>query len=151
MLLSQKALLFLLRVSLGWLMFYAGIAKVFDSDWNARGYLMSAQTFPGFYTWLAGPQILPVINFINAWGPILLGVSLLVGLLVQVSAPFGVLMMLLYYFPILDFPKVGGHSFLVDEHIIYAIALTVLAVFRSGEFWGLDGLIYKRSKAGLSN
>lgn len=44
-----KTSLFPLRISLGWLMFYAGITKVLDPSWSSWGYLMSAKTFTGFY------------------------------------------------------------------------------------------------------
>lgn len=119
-------------------MFYAGITKVLDPSWSAAFYLKGAKTFPAFYTMLLSPSLLPIINFINAWGLTLLGLSLLSGLLIRVSAPLGALLMMLYYFPILDFPKVGEHSYLVDEHVIYALVLLLLAAFNAGTQWGLD-------------
>ena len=64
----QKIILFLLRVGTGWLMFYAGITKILNPAWSAAGYLKGAKTFVGFYNWLAQPDILPVVNFINEWG-----------------------------------------------------------------------------------
>ena len=36
---SQKFFLFLLRVTAGWMFFYAGITKVLDPKWSAEGYL----------------------------------------------------------------------------------------------------------------
>ena len=133
----QKISLFLLRVSLGWLMFYAGITKVLDPEWSAEGYLKGAKTFTGFYQWLLSPDILPAINFINEWGLTLLGISLILGVFVRVSAPLGAALMLLYYFPILQFPYPNTHDFIVDEHIVYALALLALAGLRAGDFWGL--------------
>jgi|SRR3989344_3507249 len=132
----QKISLFLLRVSLGWLMFYAGITKVLDPEWSAAGYLKTAKTFPAFYLWFTQPNILPVINFINEWGLTLLGVSLILGVFIRFSFVFGAILMLLYYFPVLEFPYVE-HAFIVDEHIIYALALLVLASLRAGDVWGL--------------
>ena len=76
----QKISLFLLRVSLGWMFFYAGITKVINPAWSAEGYLNGAKTFAGFYHWLASPGILPVTNFVNEWGLTLLGVSLVLGI-----------------------------------------------------------------------
>jgi thiosulfate dehydrogenase [quinone] large subunit len=135
---STSFLFFLLRLSFGWLFFYAGITKVLNPAWSAAGYLQGATTFPEFYAWLLRPEILPYINFLNKWGLTLLGVSLIVGLFVRWTALGGAALMLLYYFPILDFPRVGDHSYLVDEHIIYALALLLLAAVRAGRFWGID-------------
>lgn len=129
---------FLLRVTLGWLMFYAGITKLLDPSWSARGYLLGAKTFTGFYHWLTAPGVLPLVDFLNEWGLTLLGVSLILGIAVRLSGVLGAILMLLYYFPVLTFPTIGEHSYLVDEHIIYATALLVLASIRAGRAWGLE-------------
>ena len=134
----QKTSLFLLRLAMGWFMFYAGITKVLNPAWSAVGYLKGAKTFPAFYQWLLSPGILPVVNFINEWGLTLLGVSLILGIFVRLSSSLGAVLMLLYYFPILQFPYPNSFSYIVDEHIIYALALILLASFRAGRVWGLE-------------
>jgi thiosulfate dehydrogenase [quinone] large subunit len=134
----QKITLFTLRVSMGWLMFYAGITKVLDPKWSAEGYLRSAKTFAGFYQWLASPGILPVINFINEWALTLLGISLILGVFVRLSSILGAILMLLYYFPVLTFPYIKPFSFIVDDHIIYALVLLYFAAIRAGRIWGLE-------------
>ncbi len=133
----SKISLFLLRVSMGWLMFYAGITKVLNPEWSSAGYLKTAATFSGLYQWFLQPEILPVIDFINEWGLTSLGISLMLGLFVRLAAPLGALLMIFYYLPILKFPYVASHSFLVDEHIIYALVLIFLAAIKSGNIWGL--------------
>lgn len=134
----QKIFSVLLRISLGWLMFYAGITKMFNPAWSAEGYLKGAKTFTGFYQWLASPAVLPVTNFINEWGLTLLGISLILGVGVRLSSVLGAILMLLYYFPILSFPYPNPHSFLIDEHIIYTVALLLCAALRAGRVWGLE-------------
>ena len=134
----QKVSLFLLRVSLGWLYFYAGITKVINPEWSAAGYLKGAKTFAGFYQWLTSPGILPLVNFVNEWGLLLLGVSLILGIAVRLSAILGVALMLLYYIPILDFPYPNPNSFLVDQHIIFIFVLLFFASVRAGHIWGLE-------------
>lgn len=135
---SQKFPLFLLRIATGWLMFYAGITKIINPAWSAEGYLKGAKTFPTFFQWFLDPAILPFINFVNEWGLTLLGVSLLLGIMVRFSSLLGAILMILYYFPILEFPYVGMHSYIVDEHIIYVCVLLVLAGFRAGRIFGLE-------------
>ncbi|OHB03581.1 MAG: hypothetical protein A3B03_02555 [Candidatus Zambryskibacteria bacterium RIFCSPLOWO2_01_FULL_42_41] len=134
----QKLSLFLLRVAMGWLMFYAGITKVLNPNWSAAGYMKGAKTFVWFYQWLLQSNILPAINFMNEWGLTLLGVSLILGIFVRLSSILGAILMLLYYFVVLDFPYPNPHSYIVDEHIIYALVLLYLAAARAGKVWGLD-------------
>lgn len=135
---NQKISLFLLRISLGWLFFYSGITKVLNPEWTAAGYLKGAKTFAWFYEWLSSSSILPIVDFLNEWGLTLLGVSLILGIAVRLSSLLGALVMLLYYFVILDFPHPNPNAFLVDQHIIFALALLLLAAFRAGRIWGLE-------------
>lgn len=134
----QKISLFILRVSTGWLMFYAGITKVLNPEWSAAGYLKGAKTFVGFYQWLTSSGLLPIVNFLNEWGLTLLGVSLILGIGVRLSSILGAVLMLLYYFPVLDFPYPNPHSYIIDEHIIYAMILLLFASLRAGRVWGLE-------------
>lgn len=135
---SQKLFLFLSRVALGWLFFYAGITKVLDPAWSAAGYLKGAKTFAGFYQWLASPGMLPITNFVNEWGLTLLGVSLIFGIAVRLASVLGAALMALYYFPVLVWPSVGEHSYVVDEHVVYALILLFFAAVRAGRVWGLE-------------
>jgi len=134
----NKISIFVLRVSTGWLMFYAGIVKILNPEWSALGYMKGAKTFAGFYSLMSQPNILPIVNFINEWGLTLLGVSLILGVFVRLSSVLGALLMLLYYFPVLSFPMAGPYSFLVDEHIIYAFVLLFFASVKAGRVWGLE-------------
>ena len=135
---AQKIAIFALRMSLGWTFFYAGITKVINPAWSAAGYLTNAKTFHDFYAMLTQPGILPIINFLNAWGLTLVGVALLLGIAVRFSSVIGATLMLLYYLPILKFPYPNANSFLVDEHVIYAVGFFLLASFRAGRIWGLE-------------
>ena len=86
---SQKFFLFLLRVTTGWMFFYAGITKVLNPQWSAEGYLKGAKSFVWLYQWLLQPEILPIINSINKWGLTLLGASLIIGLFVRFQFHLG--------------------------------------------------------------
>jgi thiosulfate dehydrogenase (quinone) large subunit len=134
---SQKTALFLLRVVLGWMFLWSGINQVLDQKFSAAGYVGGAKAFKGFYHWLASPGVLPVVNFINEWGMTLLGVSLVLGISVRLSARLGALMMVLYWLPLGPLHP-NSHSLIVDEHIIYAAALLYLAAVRAGRVWGLE-------------
>lgn len=133
--------MFLLRIFLGWMFLYAGLTKIFDPQWSAAGYLQGAKTFHDFYAFLALPILLPMTNFVNEWGLTLLGISLILGVGMRIATPLGSVLMLLYYLVVLQFPKVGTTSFLVDQHIIYATALLVVAVSASARTWSVATLL----------
>ncbi len=133
-----QKIIFALRVSLGWLFMYAGLSHLLTTGWSAQGYLLSALSFHGFYAWLASPGIIPFINGLNIWALLLIGFSLIFGAFVRLSAPFGMVLMFLYYLPILSFPYVGSTGFLVDEHIIFMLILVLLFESRAGRMWGFD-------------
>lgn len=133
----QKLFLTLLRLAMGILLFSAGFTHLSDPTFSAAGYLTATKTFPWFYHALLNPGVLPVVSVLNEWGLTLMGASLILGVGVRPSALLGAILMLLYYFPVLQFPYIAPHSFLVDEHIIYAAALLVLYAFRAGHTYGI--------------
>ena len=134
----------LMRLALGWLFFYSGITKVINPEWSSIGYLKGAATFTGLYTWFASANIVPIVDFMNQWGLTLLGISLIFGIAVKLSSLLGAVLMLLYYFPILVFPHVGDHSYLVDEHIIYLLILFSFITLRAGRYYGVDAFLARR-------
>lgn len=137
----QKISLFLLRVGLGILYGYAGWSKLVNPTWSAAGYLKGAKTATWLYHFFLLPDILPVINFLNEWGLFLLGVSLILGIGIRISGWAGIFVMAMYYVAILSFPYVGEHSWIVDEHVIYACALLVLISMNAGHVWGIAGWV----------
>lgn len=142
----QKISVFLLRISLGVLYFYAGVTKIimysaekgwYDPGFSAAFYLKGAKLFPAFYQYLLQPDILSLVSSVNKWGLTLLGVSLILGIGVRLSSVLGAILMILYYLP-LGFPYPDAHSFIVDQHIVYACSLLMLAAHRAGRIYGLE-------------
>lgn len=142
----QNVSVFILRTALGWMYFYAGITKILNPAWSSAGFLKEAKDFSFMYQWMLDPAILPAVNFLNEWGLLLLGISLITGGLVRYSAAAGIALMALYYIAILDFPYPNSHAFIVDEHIIYIAVLALLIVFEAGKIWGVDGWHPKRGE-----
>lgn len=128
----QKWVLFGLRIALGWLMLYAGYEKFITPNWSAAFYLKDAATFPGFYHWLMSASVLPIVNLATIWGEMLIGASLILGVFVPISSVAGAIMMMAFYFPALKFPHPDAHSFIVGQHIIYALGFLVLWAFEAG-------------------
>lgn len=123
-------------MAMGWLFFWAGITKILNPDWTAESFLKGAKAFSGLYEFFLSPEILPIVNILNAWGLTLIGVSLILGVFLRISAVLGMILMVLYYLP-LGFPHPNPNAYIVDQHLIYILGLGILASFEAGSFWSL--------------
>lgn len=135
-----------LRLLLGWFMFFAGLEKVLNPTWTAQGFLSNAKTFPDFYAWFALPMNTWWVDPLNAWGIMLVGVALLLGVSVRIASWAGFLLMILYYFPQNIFPSVP-HGYIVEEHIIYAAVFVLVALHEPSHHLGFSRIL-KRSFVG---
>ncbi|MGV8954247.1 MAG: DoxX family membrane protein [Cypionkella sp.] len=137
--LDQRFLL-ALRLLLAWTFLYAASHQVFDPAFSIVGFLTHTKTFNGLFMLFTGPQIAPVVSFLVAYGHLAIGLSLLSGLLVRISAPVGAAILMFYWMAHMDFPFISDtNNFLVDFHVIYAVVLVYLAVKGAGRIYGLDG------------
>lgn len=153
--LVQLSMLTMLRVVVGWHFLYEGIAKILTPDWTSQGFLdVSKWIFSPVFHWIADtPSVLSVVDFLNIWGLILIGLGLMVGLFTRAAAVFGIALLSLYY--IANPPFIGmdygvvteGNYLIVDKNFVELIALIAVALFPTGAFLGLDRfVVYLRSK-----
>jgi uncharacterized membrane protein YphA (DoxX/SURF4 family) len=142
-------LLTVLRILVGWHFLYEGISKLFISGWSAKMYLLGSKwLFSGFFNWMASsPDIMKIVDFLNVWGLILIGMSLFVGLFVRWSSIFGA-MLLLFYF--VAYPPIPGYTFgtisegsylWVNKTLIELFILIIFAGLPSEFYFGADRLI----------
>jgi uncharacterized membrane protein YphA (DoxX/SURF4 family) len=141
-----------LRMAIGWHFLYEGISKLLISNWGSYSYLAnSTGPLSGFYHWLASSgSFLNVIDFLNVYGLILIGLGLFVGLFTKMAAGSGVVLLLLYYFA---YPPFGntlfssgeGHLFIVDKLFIECSALLFILFFREKGFC-IDAVIRSRRR-----
>ena len=82
---TSKVILFMLRISIGWYFFYAGLIKIIDPAWSASVFLLNATMFPDFYAWFASPAVLPVVDILNSWGLLIIGLATLLGVGVRIA------------------------------------------------------------------
>lgn len=134
---SAKVPFILLRLGIGWVLFYAGWSKVVTfftgaDNWTAAGFLSHLEgPFAGFYSSMAGNAL---VDYLNAYGLLLIGVAIFLGVLVRWAAFWGIVIMLLYW--LAEFPP--EHAFVIDDHVVYALVLLLLATAGAGRVWGLD-------------
>ena len=138
-----------LRIFIGWQFLYEGIIKLLDPNWTSAGYLTeSSWIFSGLFHWMAAnPGVLQIVDFLNTWGLILIGLGLFFGLFTRLSIISGIFLLGLYYIANPPFIESGsgalleGHYLIIDKNFIELTALFVLIFFRNGKFLGLDYFI----------
>jgi thiosulfate dehydrogenase [quinone] large subunit len=137
---AEKAFVFFFRLLMAWTFLYAASHQgIFAPDWSVAGFLSHTKTFHDFFSVFTTPSVAPIITFLVSWGHLLIGLSLLVGLMVRVSASFGIMLMLIYWMAHMDFPYIENtNNFIVDYHIVYAFLLGYLVYKRAGHVLGLD-------------
>ena len=140
---AEQVFIVFFRLTMGWTFLWAGIHH-FGDDKFVLGFLTHVKTFHDVYAPFTNPTIIPILTFLVEYGHLAIGLSLISGLLVRVSAPFGVMLMLLYWTAHMDFPYIENvNSLLIDYHIVYSGVLVYLMVKHAGHVLGLDGWVSK--------
>ncbi len=155
---AAKALA-VLRITTGVVFLWAFLDKTFGFGYAtpaAKAWINGGSPTKGF---LANVEVGPLQSFFHAiagtwWanslfmvGLLAVGVALIAGIGLRVSAVAGALMMVMMWlaeFPLAQTTSAGEPSGstnpLVDYHIIYAVAVVVLAAAYAGHTWGLGRL-----------
>lgn len=147
----QTIILVTLRILIGWHFLYEGAIKLYDPEWTSSGYLLDSQgLFSGFYYSLASNQtVLQIVDIINIWGLILIGLCLILGLFTRLSVISGIILLSLYYLshpplPVYEYLlPFEGHYLIVDKNLIEIFAMVILLLFPTGKIIGIDRLINK--------
>jgi thiosulfate dehydrogenase (quinone) large subunit len=136
----ERKLTLIFRLLMAWTFLYAASHQVFNPKFSVVGLLSHAKTFHDFFAVFTAPDVAPTVSFLVAYGHLLIGLSLLAGLLVRVSASCAIVLLLMYWMARMDFPYIDDpNNFIIDFHIVYAVVLVYLIVARAGHVWGLDG------------
>jgi thiosulfate dehydrogenase (quinone) large subunit len=148
----QVTALITLRFLTGWHILYEGVAKLLDPQWTSFSFLDQSQgILSGFASWVTSrPDILNIVDFLNIWGLIAIGLGLLLGLFARTAAIAGALLIFVYYLnapPLIGVEyalPVNGNYLIVDKTLIEAASLCVLALFPTSRVFGLDALLWHR-------
>ena len=137
---AEKYLIIFFRLTMAWTFLYAASHQVFVPSFSVVGFLNHTKTFHDVFVIFTTPTTAPITTYLVEYGHLLIGLSLLIGLMVRVSASFGVLLMAIYWFAHMDWPFIENtNNFIVDYHVVYAGVLVYLIVKKAGHVWGLDG------------
>ncbi|MHC3438552.1 DoxX family protein [Natrialbaceae archaeon A-gly3] len=134
-----------LRLVMAYVFLSAGIQKVLDPEWTAEGFLVGAvadaNPFAGLWTAMAEGWLW-LIDPLNVWGQVLIGLALFAGVFVRFAAFGGALMMLLYWLTQFEGGLFAGlpvaNGYFVTYHLVYALLLFGVGAFGAGRILGLD-------------
>ena len=143
----KKIVISVLRMAVGWHFLYEGISKLTISNWSSYSYLAnSTGPLSGLYHGMAAsPNLLKVIDILNMYGLLLIGIALFLGIFTRIAAIAGAALLTLYYFA---YPPFGaslfnigeGHLYIIDKLFIETIVLIFL-MFSGERGFGFDSLI----------
>ena len=138
----EKGLILYFRFVMAWTFLYAASHQVFVPSFSVVGFLAHTKTWHNVFVVFTTPTMAPITTFMVEYGHLLIGLSLLTGLMVRVSASFGVVLMIIYWFAHMDWPFIDNtNNFIVDYHLVYGGVLVYLIVKRAGHVFGLDGWV----------
>jgi thiosulfate dehydrogenase [quinone] large subunit len=142
---AARYLLAGIRLALGWVFLWAFLDKLFglgrstpaanawlDGGSPTAGFLgkAAAGPFAGFYNAIAGNAVVDALFMAALLG---IGVALSLGIGMRVAAASGVLLTVLMWTVVLP-PATNPF---MDDHLVYAAALVLLALLGAGNTWGL--------------
>lgn len=147
----QLTALLALRILIGWHLLYEGFSKLLIPNWSSFGFLQESKwILAGFARFvLAHDNVLNVVDFLNTWGLIAIGLGLIFGLFTRLASISGALLLLLYYLN--NPPLIGleysvpteGNYLVVSKTLIESVALIILALFPTSYILGLDMFVEK--------
>ena len=135
-----------LRIAIGWHFLFEGMLKVSNPEWSAAYFLNNASgPFAGPFQAIGqNATLLGITDFLNTWGLVAIGLSLMIGLFSRWACLGGMLLLGLYYLASPPFIGLGdalvseGDYLIVNKNLIEILALWVL--FKSGDskIFGMD-------------
>ena len=141
---ATRHLLAGIRIALGWVFLWAFLDKLFglgratpaanawmDGGSPTAGFLGAATgPFAGLYHAIAGNAVVNVLFMTALLG---IGVALILGIGMRIAAAAGALLTVLMWTAVLP-PETNPF---MDDHLVYAAVLVLLALLSAGTTWGL--------------
>jgi len=151
---KQLTLLVTLRVLIGWHFLYEGVSKFIAPNWSSIGYLLDSKGFMSdiFHSMATNTELLKIIDILNVYGLIAIGLGLILGLMVRPALYGGILLLTFYYLshpPMIGMnyamPSEGSYLW-VNKNLIEIAAMALLLVFPTSRIIGIDRFIFKSEK-----
>ena len=153
---TGRRVLAVLRIATGFIFLWAFLDKTFGLGYStlpanawirggtpSQGFLNSPAVIGPFKPFFAAIAS-PTTDVLFMIGMLAIGVAVILGIGLRISAVTGTVILLFMYLAEWSFgPNAASTNPLVDYHIIFALSLIVVAVLSAGDGWGL-GVAWKR-------
>jgi len=150
----QSGLIVALRFLIGWHLLFEGVSKLVHPEWSSVAFLVESEwIFSGIANWITSNQgVLNVVDSMNTWGLIAIGLGLILGLFTRWAAIAGTVLLAMYYLFLPPFIGMGiaafqeGNYLIVNKNLIEAVMLLLIAVSPAAKNFGLDALFKNRKR-----
>ena len=150
---AQLSILVILRVIIGWHFLYEGITKIMNPNWTSVGFLLDSKGPLGgiFRSLASNPELVTIIDFMNAWGLAAVGFGLITGLLTATASIAGMVLLSFYYLSHPPFIGVEyvipseGSYLVVNKNLIEFFTLWIIYLFPTGKCIGLDRFLFQKN------
>ena len=151
---AQFWVLVILRVIIGWHFLYEGLVKFANPNWSSVSYLADSEgLFRSLFHFMASsPDIVNIVDVLNIWGLIAIGIGLITGTFSRVALAGGIILLGVYYLS--HPPFVGlkysmpmeGSYLIINKVLIELVAMVVLFLFPTSREAGIDRFIFSPKK-----
>lgn len=147
--------LVLLRFLIGWHFLYEGLVKLVNPNWSAKAYLANSEgPFAFIFRGMAGDStITAMIDFMNQWGLIIIGLALILGIVEKIVCYGGIILLATYYLAYPPFPGLDisvpteGSYILVNKNLIEMAALWVLILYPTSHIVGFQRYFHRKQSS----
>jgi thiosulfate dehydrogenase [quinone] large subunit len=160
----QQFCLVTLRTTIGWHFAYEGFYKLMLPGWSRAGGRLASWSAEGYLKGATGPlaplfqsmaghaSTMHAVDLIVPIGLLLVGLSLMLGLLTQIGCLGAAGFLVMFYLsqpPLSGMPQTGaeGAYLLVNKNLIELAAVLAIMAFRTGAIAGLDQFRLGRAPA----
>ncbi len=154
---AQLTWLMMLRLFIGWHFMYEGLVKIMNPKWTSLPYLLDSKGWASsfFVTLTQNAELMQVINFLNEWSLLLIGLAIILGCFARLASVGGMLLLFMYY---MSHPSFIGANYLmpfegsylwIDKNLVELAALGVLMVYPTSHVLGIDRWLVKKVPAAV--
>lgn len=141
---ASRWLITIVRLSIGWQFLYEGVTKIVAQNWTSAPFLSGSRWIlaPVFNAMAENATVTGIVDFLNIWGMILIGLGLILGVFIRTASGAGALLLFFYF---TAYPPIPGYTISVPVEGSYLWVNKTLI-----EFFILLAFIFIKSESQFS-
>lgn len=149
---AQITWLIMLRLFIGWHFMYEGMVKILNPKWTSLPYLLDSKgPLSSFFIQMTqNDSLMVLVNYVNEYALLLVGLGLTLGCLFRLSAVGGMILLAMYT---LSHPSFVGASYMmpfegsylwIDKNLVELAGLGLLCTFPTSHIIGFDRVVGRK-------